>query len=128
MSVFAANTGGTVASIIIAIALYILFAIGWYAIFKKAGEPGWAAFVPIYNLLIILKIIGRPWWWIILLIIPIVSFIIWIVMMFDMAKSFAHGVGITIGLILLPWIFSLIVGFGSSRYRGPAAGPNAVGA
>ena len=59
-------------------------------------------------------------------IVPIVSFIIWIVMMYDMSKSFGHGIGITIGLILLPFIFSLGVGFGRFQYRGPAAGPNAV--
>ena len=126
--VLAANTGATVFGIILGVAIYIFFAIGWYAIFKKAGQPGWAAFVPIYNLLIILKIIGREWWWIFLLLIPSVSFIIWIVMMYDMSKSFGHGIGITIGLILLPFIFSLGGGFGRFEYRGPAAGPNAVAA
>ena len=54
------------------------------------------------------------------------NFVIFIIVMNDLSKSFGHGVGFTIGLIFLSWIFMSILGFGSSRYRGPAAGQPAM--
>ena len=57
--------------------LLILVAIiaGWWMLFEKAGEAGWKSIIPIWNVLIILKIVGREWWWIILFLIPIVGFL-----------------------------------------------------
>ncbi|HTG46984.1 MAG TPA: DUF5684 domain-containing protein [Actinomycetota bacterium] len=102
--------------------LYVVFALPYFAIFRKADKPGWAAFIPIYNLIVLLEVVGRPVWWIILLLIPIVNIIILIIVDYDLSKSFGHGVGFLIGLIFLSWIFLMILGFGSSQYRGPAAG------
>jgi hypothetical protein len=102
---------------------YVLICIPLFVIFKKAGrDDAWAAFIPIYSFYVLLKVVGRPGWWLILLLIPIVNFIIVIVVYNDLSKSFGHGVGFTLGLIFLSVIFYLILAFGSSRYRGPAAG------
>lgn len=90
-----------------------------WRIFSKAGEAGWQAIIPIWNVVVLLKIVGRPWWWILLLLIPIVDIVILIIVYYDLAKSFGHGVGFTIGLIFLNIIFFLILGFGGSRYLGP---------
>ena len=105
---------------------YVLYALAYFGIFKKAGKPTWAAFVPIYNIIVLLEVVGRPVWWIILFLIPIVNLVIFIIVMNDLSKSFGHGVGFTIGLIFLSWIFMMILGFGSSQYRGPAAGQPAM--
>lgn len=114
------DTGG-----IIFLLVYLLFIIaviaGMWKMFAKAGEPGWAAIVPIYNIYILLKIVGRPWWWLILMIIPLVSIIVSIVVMVDLAKSFGKGIGFAIGLILLGFVFIPILGFGDAKYVGPAA-------
>ena len=88
----------------------------------KAGEEGWKAIIPIWNTLILLKIIGRQWWWILLFLIPIVNIVLWIIVANDLSKSFGRGVGTTIGLIFLEPIFVMIIGFGDSEYKGPAAG------
>jgi hypothetical protein len=64
----------------------------------KAGQPGWASIIPIYNLYIWCKIVGRPWWWILLMLIPFVNFIILIILCIDTAKSFRKGAGFGIGL------------------------------
>ena len=101
---------------------YVLYALAYFGIFKKAGKPTWAAFVPIYNVIVLLEVVGRPVWWILLFLIPIVNLVIFIIVMNDLSKSFGHGVGFTIGLIFLSWIFMMILGFGSSQYGGPAAG------
>ncbi len=105
---------------------YVLYALAYFGIFKKAGKPTWAAFVPIYNLIVLLEVVGRPVWWIILFLIPIVNIVIFIIVMNDLSKSFGHGAGFTVGLIFLSWIFMMILGFGSSQYGGAAAGQPAM--
>ncbi|HEX5489930.1 MAG TPA: DUF5684 domain-containing protein [Candidatus Udaeobacter sp.] len=100
----------------------ILMIAACWKIYTKAGQPGWACIIPIYNLYIWCKIVGRPAWWIILMLIPFVNFIVGIVLCIDLAKSFGKGVGFGIGLLLLGIIFFPILGFGSAQYLGPTAG------
>ena len=128
--VFALSTGagvgigvGSFAALVI-----IVFEIAAvWRIFVKAGDRGWKAIIPIWNTLIVLKIVGRPWWWIFLYLIPIVWWIVYIIVYYDLAKSFGKGVGFAVGVILLPFIFVPILGFGSSQYVEPyAAGPRAI--
>ena len=107
------------------IAAIVAFVAGLWMVFTKAGEDGWKAIIPIWNVLILLKIVGREWWWIILMLIPIVGFIVWIIVALDLAKSYGRGTGFGIGLIIFPYIWSLILGFGSDTYRGPAAAKTA---
>lgn len=104
------------------LAFTILMIAAWWKIFTKAGQPGWACIIPIYNLYVWCKIVGRPWWWILLMLIPFVNFIILIILIIDLAKSFGKGVGFGIGLLLLAVIFFPILGFGSAQYQGPTAG------
>ena len=104
------------------LAFTILMIAACWKIFTKAGQPGWAVIIPIYNWYILCKIVGRPGWWVILLFIPVVNFIIGIILCIDLAKSFGKGVGFGIGLILLGVIFFPILGFGSARYQGAQGG------
>ena len=113
---------------ILYLAFTILMIAAWWKIFTKAGQPGWACIIPIYNLYVWCKIVGRPWWWILLMLIPFVNFIILIILIIDLAKSFGKGAGVGIGLLLLPIIFFPILGFGSAQYQGPATGSVGSGA
>lgn len=99
----------------------VLVIIGWWKIFEKAGEAGWKAIIPIYNIYVLLRIVGRPGWMIIGLLIPFVNIIFVIIVMGDLAKSFGKGIGFVLGLIFLNPIFALILGFGSAAYVGPSA-------
>ena len=90
--------------------------------FTKAGQPGWAAIVPVYNLIVLLQIVGRPLWWILLMLIPLVNFVIAILVYIDLAKSFGKSTGFGIGLVFLSFIFFPILGFGDARYIGPGGG------
>ncbi|MFY7896491.1 MAG: DUF5684 domain-containing protein, partial [Phycisphaerales bacterium] len=65
------------------IALIVLVIAGSWKVFAKAGQPGWAVLVPIFNTYTLLKIVGRPWWWLLLLFIPFVNFIIAIIVALD---------------------------------------------
>jgi len=114
--------GGSPLPGIIGVLIALLVIVATWKVFTKAGQPGWASIIPIYNLYIWCKIVGRPWWWILLMLIPLVNFIVAIILCIDLAKSFGKGVGFGIGLLLLPFIFFLILGFGSAQYQGPAAG------
>ena len=49
---------------VISLAIAVFNIACWWIIFKKAGQPGWAILIPIYNLLVILRVAGKPWWWI----------------------------------------------------------------
>jgi hypothetical protein len=91
---------------------FIIFLIAcMWKIYAKAGKPGWAAIVPIYNLVVLLEIIKKPIWWIVLLLIPIVNFIILIIIYIELAKAYGRGVGFGIGLIFLGFIFVPILAF-----------------
>jgi len=115
--------GGAAAAVILLIELAVLVVviIALWKIFEKAGKPGWAAIIPVYNIIVLLEIIGKPIWWIILFFIPCVNFIVSILVALEIAKCFGKGAGFAIGLILLPFIFYPILGFGDARYLGPAA-------
>ena len=77
--------------VVIYLAIIVLLIAAAWQIFTKAGEAGWKCLIPIYNLLVLLKIVGRPWWWIILWIIPIVGIVIALIVALDLAKSFGKG-------------------------------------
>jgi len=113
-------------SMIVGLLIALLLIVAMWKVFTKAGQPGWASIIPIYNLYIWCKIVGRPGWWILLMLIPLVNFIIMIILCIDLAKSFGKGAGFGLGLAFLGFIFLPILGFGSAQYRGPAAAPGAV--
>jgi hypothetical protein len=99
--------------------LFVITVIGLWKVFEKAGKPGWAAIIPIYNIIVLLEIVGKPAWWVILFLIPIVGFIMWIIVANQLSISFGQGIGITILLIFLSFVGFMVIGFGSARYLGP---------
>jgi hypothetical protein len=105
---------------IIYFAIIVLMIVSQWIVFTKAGKPGWACIIPIYNIIVLLQIVGKPWWWLLLMLIPIVNFVIIIWMINLLSKSFGHGVGFTLGLIFLGFIFLPVLAFGGSQYKGPA--------
>ena len=117
----AAGAVGALIFLVIYLAIIVVVLAGFWKMFEKAGQPGWGAIVPFYNMYLMCKIAGRPGWWLILLLIPYVNFIFLIIVFLDIAKSFGKGVGFAVGMILLTPIFIPILGFGEAEYEGPAA-------
>lgn len=107
--------------ILFMLAIWVIIIIGVWKVFTKAGKPGWAAIIPIYNAIVLLEIVGKPVWWFLLFIVPCVNwvFIIWTLNL--LSKSFGKSEGFTVGLVLLGPIFMCILGFGDSVYLGPSA-------
>jgi ABC-type sulfate transport system permease subunit len=109
------GAGGAIGGLIMFLVMLFMIASLW-KVFTKAGEPGWAAIIPIYNAYILCKIAGKPGWWLILMLIPLVNIIIGILVALDIAKNFSKGAGFGIGLAFLPFIFYPILGFGGAQY------------
>ena len=103
------------------LAVVLLIIIGLWKVFVKAGKPGWASIVPIYNVIVLLEIAGKPLWWFILMLIPFVNFIVAIIVLIAVARNFGKGVGFAIGMVFLPFIFIPILGFGDAKYQPVAA-------
>jgi hypothetical protein len=109
------GAGLGMAAMLVWVAFAVLMIASMWKVFTKAGKPGWAAIVPIYNIIVLLEIAGKPLWWIILMIIPGVNFIALLFVSLAIAARFGKGTGFAIGLWLLPFIFYPVLAFGDSR-------------
>lgn len=107
--------------LLVVLPIIIVSLISMWKLFTKAGKPGWASIIPIYNTIVELEIIGRPVWWIFLMFIPFVNLVISIIIIIDLAKSFGKDTGFAILLLFLPIIGLPMLAFGKSQYVGPAA-------
>jgi hypothetical protein len=94
----------------------LILAAGW-KMYVKAGQHGWVSLIPVINILGLLKIVHRPWWWLLLMLIPFVNFVVWVIIVLDLAKAFGHGIGMALLLIFLTPIGFLVLGFGGSQYQ-----------
>lgn len=115
-------------AIIFMLAFAIFITVAMWKVFVKAGQPGWAAIIPIYNIYIMTKIGGKPGYWTLLCFIPILNLIILIWLYNMVSKSFGKDEGFTAGLVFLGFIFWPILGFGSAKYLGPFGDPAAFAA
>ena len=106
---------------IIGLLVAVLVIAGMWKVFTKAGKPGWAAIIPIYNTIVLLQIAGKPVWWFLLFFIPIVNIVIAVMVMIAIAKAFGKGTGFALGLLFLSPIFIPMLGFGSAQYTGTPA-------
>lgn len=111
------GVGGAIGGILYLVILGV-FVVSLFKVFAKAGKPGWAAFVPIYNVITLLDIAGKPVWWFILLGVPVVNFIILFLVTGAIAKQFGKSAGFGIGLLLLPFVFYPMLAFGDAKYEG----------
>ncbi len=118
----AAREDGPVVWVLLALIFIIaalLFASFW-KIFEKAGRPGWAALIPFYNIFVWLEILGRPSWLVVVSLIPYANVLLQMFLATDTSKAFGkRGIGFTLGVVFLPFIFFPILAFGSARYLGP---------
>ena len=103
-------------------AVIVFYIASMWKVFTKAGQPGWAAIIPIYNLVVLCQIAGKPVWWVLLMLIPIVNIVVAVMVWHGVSTNFGHGVGFTLGLIFLGFIFIPVLAWGDSNYRGPSAG------
>ena len=109
---------------IIYLAVLILVIAGMWRIFEKAGQPGWGAIIPIYNLYLLTVIAQKPGWRTVMFFIPLANIVFGVMTMYEVAKRFGKGVGFTVGLILLSFVFVPILGLGDAQYTPEATENN----
>lgn len=114
----AANNGAAFGGLIavIALALTVVAIVAQWKMFEKAGEPGWGCIIPIYNFYLMCKIGGKPGWWVVLMLVPIVQIVVLVLVLLGVAKGFGKGTGFAIGMIVLPFVFFCLLGFGDATY------------
>ena len=114
--------------IVVALVIYVLLVIAQWKIFTKAGEAGWKSIIPFYNIAILYKISNMSPWLVLVYIgtiIPILNifagiaiYVFTLYQKINLAKGFNKETGFTVGMIVLPTIYSLILGLGDSKYIG----------
>ena len=123
--------------LVFALVIYILQVIGMWKVFKKSGEEGWKAIIPIYNQYTMCKITGVNPWWVLIVVVAsgltgalgesdlasvvsllssIISIYFSVLLYVSLARAFGKSDGFAVGLILLNPIFLLILGCGSSKF------------
>lgn len=114
---------------IVFLALTVFLLVCLWKIFVKAGKPGWAALVPIYNTYVLMEIIGKPWWWLFGFLLagipgvgPYLGMAFTVVVSLELARKFGQS---TVFGIFGLWIFSFvgfpILAFGKAKYNKSAA-------
>lgn len=104
------------------IAIIVVMIVSLWRLFVKAGKPGWAAIVPIYNMIVMLEIAGRPVWWLLLIMfVPFFGIWVQIVAYIDFVKSYGKSTGYGVFVALLPLIGLPMLAFSKTAYAGPAA-------
>ena len=102
---------------LIYLVIVVLIIAGYWKTFEKAGQPGWGCIIPVYNIYLMTKIAQKPAWWTIMFFIPVVNFVFAIMLFSAIAQRFGKGIGFFIGMLLLPFIFFPILGFGDATYQ-----------
>ncbi len=106
------------------LAYIVLMVVSLWKIFEKAGKQGWAALIPIYNLVVLLQIAGKPDWWALLMLLMPITHLIFLPWTYNMlSKSFGKDEGFTLGLLFLGIIFFPLLAFGDAEYEGPYGDP-----
>jgi len=115
------NSANTETTSILSIVWAVIMIIAMWRVFEKAGRPGWAAIIPIYNIYVLLKVAGWSGWWLLVLCIPLVNVLVSIFITYDLAKVFGKGFGYFLGLWFFSFIFLPMLGFGGAQYQGRSA-------
>ena len=109
--------------LVVYVAIIVLMIASQWTVFTKAGQPGWACLIPIYNIYVMTQIAKKPGWWLaIILLVPIVNLIFLIMLLNGIAKAFGKDAGFTVGLLFLGIIFWPILAFGDAQYEGAVNG------
>lgn len=119
----------------VSLVLGLLSIIGHWKVYSKAGQPGWSSIIPFYGSYIMCKITwGNGWLFLVPLVLSgaglfftnsiicsilfILSFVFSCITNYKLATAFGKGVGFTVGLVLLNWLFMMILGFSDALYLG----------
>ncbi len=120
--IFSIFAGIGVGAYIFSLAIGVLLIVAMWKIFVKAGKPGWASIIPIYNVVVSYQIVGINPWLLLLALIPIVNFVAIFVLQImycsRLAKAFGKSGAFAVGLFFLNVVFMPILAFSDAEYKG----------
>ena len=114
----AAAAGVMMVYMVILLIVSIISLVGLWKIFVKAGKPGWGAIIPIYNMYCLFEMSFGTGWLFLLCFVPCVNAVMMIIMWIKLAQAFGKGAGYGVGILLVPFIFLPMLGFGDAQYVG----------
>ncbi len=106
----------------IIVLLCVVMVASMWAVFKKAGKPGWGALVPIYGQMCLGEMAGLSSLIGLLVFIPYIGFVFGMWITWRIGERFGCGPLFRVGLIFLPLLCWPILAFGSARYVGEGGG------
>lgn len=101
----------------LALSSWVIYIGSLWLVYSKSGRGGWLIFIPIVNVLVMLRMAGHPTWHFLLLLIPIVNVFVLIMMWINLGRAFGKGTLFGLGLIFFHWLFVVILAFGQSEYQ-----------
>jgi hypothetical protein len=101
-------------ALLVALAIAVFYVAAAWRVFTKAGRPGWAVLVPVYNMVVLLRIVGLSGWWVLAWLGPFVAWVVAVVVSVYLARSFGKGLGFGLGLAFLGFIFLPVLAFGEA--------------
>ncbi|MDB2226454.1 DUF5684 domain-containing protein [Halorubrum ezzemoulense] len=116
-SVSIQGASSTNIELFVTLGLIILIFAGLWKVFEKAGKPGWAAIIPIYNLYVLVKVSGNAWYWFALFFVPVINFFATLKVSIDVAGKFNKGILFGLGLTFISFVFYPLLGFGGYQYN-----------
>ncbi|WP_051191888.1 DUF5684 domain-containing protein [Microbacterium luticocti] len=129
-TIAAAATGSVLVSLLLTVVVYVWVALALQAVFRKTGEEGWKAWVPLYNIATLLQLGGFSGWLALLSLVPVANVVVYVLVVITCHKlniGFGYGAGMTVLAALLFPVWASVVGFSSARWVGAApthrAGP-----
>jgi len=107
---------GALATQLLSLVVAVLSPIALREILVKAGQPGWAAFVPVYDIIVLLRAVGRPWWWLLFMLVPVVNVVVFLFVCLDLARAFGRSAAFGLGLFALAPACQLVLAYGDARF------------
>ena len=105
--------------LIIYLAIAVFEIIAMWKLYTKAGKPGWASIIPIYNIIVLLDIVKMDWWHVlIMLFIPFAAVVYGIIINYKTAIVFGKSSGFGVLSVFFSAITIPILAFGSAEYVG----------
>ncbi len=123
----AAAAGAMVGSLLVFVVSFLIAGFALMGMFRKAGEPTWAAFVPLYNIIVLLRISGLSPWLVILAFIPVANIVVAVLLSINVAKVFGKGAGTAVLLFFFSTIVYFVLSYGNARYLGREAARHPLG-
>ena len=107
--------------VIVWIVVFAVLIVSNWKIFTKAGKPGWAILIPIYNVMVMLQIVEKPLWWLILLLIPIVDIVYVIIILYNLVLKFGQPGWHVILALLFGIVYYPYLAFSKAEYKGSSS-------